>query len=133
MTNHLIDPRTLRLAIFAVAMALVPAVVCISAGAKDNSLSKTELKHLIATAETKADHERIAEYFDAEAAKYEAQAKEHEELAQAYRKSGPGSAKYPGSIQSFNHCDSLSKSLAHAAENARQLAADQRKMAQESK
>ena len=130
--DHLIKTRILRLAVFAVAIALAPAIVSVPAAAKDKTLSKTELSHLIATAETKADHERIAQYFDAEAAKYEAEAKEHGELAQAYRKSGSASAtKYPGSMQTFNHCDSLSKSLEKAAENARQLAADHRGMAKE--
>jgi hypothetical protein len=133
MTNHLINTRTLRLAAFAVAMALAPAVVSLPAAAKDQTISKSELKHLIATAETKADHERIAQYFDTEAAKYEAEAKEHGELAQVYQKSGAPSAKYPGGMQTFNHCDSLSKSLEKAAEDAHQLAAAHRGMAKEAK
>ena len=133
MTNHLINTRILRLVAFTVAITLAPAVVSIPAGAKDKTISKSELKHLIATAETKADHERIAQYFDAEAAKYEAEAKEHGELAQVYQKSGAPSAKYPGGMQTFNHCDSLSKSLEKAAENARQMAADHREMAKEAK
>src|SRR5437773_9699982 len=129
--DHLINTRILRLAVLTVAIALAPAVVSIAAGAKHKAISKSELKHLIATAETKTDHERIAQYFDDEAAKYEAESKEHGELAQAYRKSGPASAKYPGSMQTSNHCDSLSKSLQQAAENARQMAADHREMAKE--
>jgi hypothetical protein len=129
--DHLIKTRILRLAVFALAIAFTPAAVSIAAGAKHKAMSKSELKHLVATAETKADHERIAQYFDDEAAKYEAESKEHEELAGAYRKSGPASAKYPGSMQTPNHCDSLSKSLQQAAENARQLAADHREMAKE--
>ena len=114
-------------------MAILPAVVAVPAGAKDKQLSQQELKNLIANAETKAEHERIAQYFDAEAAKYEAEAKEHADLAQSYRKAGPASAKYPGSMQSFNHCDSLSKSLLKAAEDARQLAAEHREMEKEAK
>lgn len=133
MLNHLMDTRTLRLAVFAVATAMLTAVVSVPAGAKDKQLSKSELKHLIATAETKADHERIAQYFDAEAAKYEAEAKEHAELAQSYRAAGTPSAKYPGGMQTFNHCDSLSKSLQKAAEDARQLAAEHREMEKEAK
>ena len=133
MLNNLMNRRTFSLALLAVTMVAVPAVVSVPAAGKDKTLSKTQLNHLIATAETKADHERIAQHFDAEATKYEAEAKEHGELAQAYRKSGPASAKYPGSMQSFNHCDALSKSLQQAAENARQLAADHREMAKEAK
>ena len=134
MLNHLMTTRTLRLAVFAVAMAILPAVVSVPAGAKGNQLTKSELKHLIATAETRADHERIAQYFDAEAAKYEAESREHGDLAQLYqRNTGPTPTKYPGSVQSFQHCDSLSKSLQQAAEDARQLAAEHRGMAKEAK
>lgn len=133
MLNNLMNRRTLGSALLAVATVVLAGTVSAPAAAKDKALSKTQLNHLIATAETKADHERIAQYFDAEATKYEADAKKHSDLAQAYRKSGPVSAKYPGAMQSFNHCDSLSKSLQQAAENARQLAADHREMAKEAK
>lgn len=132
MLNHLINIRTLRLAVFAAAM--LTAVVSVPAGAADKTLSKSELKSLIANAETKAEHERIARYFDAEAAKYEAEAKDHGELAQLYQRNTPANpTKYPGSMQTFNHCDSLSKSLQQAAENARQMAADHRGMEKEAK
>ena len=133
MLNNLINRRILGVALLTATMVMVPAIVSVPAAAKDKALSKTQLNHLIATAETKADHERIAQYFDAEATKYEAQAREHAELAQAYRKNDPASPKYPGSMQSFNHCDSLSKSLQQAAENARQLASDHRDMAKGAK
>ena len=109
-------------------------MVSVPAGAKDKVLSKSELKNLVANAETKADHERVAQYFDAEAAKYEAEAKEHGELATIYqRNSSATPTKYPGSVQSIQHRDSLSKSLQQAAESARQLAADHREMAKEAK
>jgi len=52
-------------------------------------VAKAEIKSLIANAETKADHERIARYFDAKAVKYEAEAKEHGELAGAYKAASP--------------------------------------------
>ena len=133
MLNQSINPRTLRMGVFAVAMAMLAAVVAVPAGAKDKQLSQRELKNLIANAKTKAEHERIAQYFDAEAGKYEAEAKEHAELAQSYRKAGAASTKYPGGMQSFNHCDALSKSLLKAAEDARQLAAEHREMEKEAK
>ncbi len=134
MSNHLTNTRTLGLAVFAVAMVLVPAVVSVPAAAKDKQLSQSELKNLVSNAETKADHERIAQYFDAEAAKYEAESKDHGELAQVYqRNSSATPKKYPGSMQPFNHCDALSKSLEQAAENARQMAADHRGMEKEAK
>ena len=101
---------------------------------KDKILSKGEVKNLIANAKTKADHERIARYFDAEAAKYDSDAKEHGELAPLYEKNTPQNpTKFPGSQQTSQHCDSLSKSLQKAAEDARALAAHHREMAKEAK
>src|SRR5215470_5010042 len=133
MLNHSMYARTLRLAVFGLATAMLTFAGFIPAGAKDKPLSSKEIQDLIAHAETKADHERIAQYFDSEARKYEAQAKQHADLAQTYRKAGPPSAKYPGGMQTFNHCDSLSKTLADAAKGARQLAADHREMAKGAK
>src|SRR5713226_1497022 len=66
-----INTRIVKTVVFAVVFAAA-AVVSVSAGAKDKPLNKAELKNLIANAETKAEHERIAQYFDAEAARYEA-------------------------------------------------------------
>jgi len=131
MLNHLMNTRTLRTAVMAVAVGMLTAMVSVPAGAADKPLTKSEVKNLIAHAETKADHERIAKYFDAEAVKYEAEAKDHGDLAQVYRKAGAPSAKQP--TNTFNHCDSFAKSLEQAAENARQLAADHRAMATDAK
>lgn len=130
MLNHLMNKRALGLMVFAVAIAMAPAVVSVPAAAKDKTLSQKDLKYLIANAETKAEHERIAQYFDTEAAKYQAEAKEHADLALLYQRNTSATpTKYPGSMQSFQHCDSLSKSLQQAAENARQLATEHREMA----
>jgi hypothetical protein len=133
MLNHYMNTRTLRTAFFAVAVAMLTAVASVPAGAaKDKSLSKTELRNLIANAKTGADHERIAQYFDGEATKYEAEVKEHGELALFYQRHPSATpTKFPGSMQTFNHCDSLSKSFEQAAEKARQMAAEHRGMAKE--
>jgi len=103
-----------------------------AAASDDVNLSKSELKSLLANAETKSDHARIAQYFEAEAAKYDSQAKEHSELAAVAEKSPPSQpTKFPGSMQTFNHCSSMSKSLSEAAANARAIAAEHRKMAEQ--
>jgi len=126
--------RTLRLAVLAVAMATAAVVVSIPAGAKEKALSQTELKNLITNAETKAEHARLAQHFEAEAERYEAESKEHAELAQFYQQNTSATpAKYPGTQESFQHCDALSKSLQQAAENARELAAAQRRLEKEAK
>lgn len=128
MISDRIDARGPWLALLAISIGMLPGFTAPSS-AQDKTISKSELKTLISTAHTQAGHQRIARYFNAEAAQYEADAKAHAELAQVYRKSGAPSAKYPGGMETFNHCDSISKSLQKAAENARQLAAEHRQMA----
>ena len=131
--RKLMSTRIIKTVVFAVVLALA-AVVSVSAGAKDKLLTKAELKNLIVNGETKADHERVAQYFDAEAARYEAEAKEHNELAGFYQKSpDPALSKHPTSPRAFEHCDSLSKSLQKSAAEARQLAAEHRLMAKDAK
>jgi hypothetical protein len=106
----------------------------LSAGYAAQKVTGKTLKESIAKAETAADHQAIAQYFDAEAARYEAEAKEHGELAAVYQKNAPSQpTKYPGSMQTFGHCDALAKSLQQAAKQARRLAADHREMAKEAK
>jgi len=130
---RLLSRQTLRMVVCTLSFAMLTAVVSVPAGAKDKP-SKSELKTMISSAQTKADHERIAQYFDREAVKYEAESKEHGELAPLYQKRpDPALSKHPASARSFAHCDSLSKSLQQAAQDARQLAADHRAMATEAK
>ena len=134
MLNHLISCQTLRYAVFAVATVMLTVVVSFPAGAKDKILSRSEITKLISNAETKSQHERIARYFDAKATEYEAEAKEHGDLALLYQHNTPATpTKYPGSMQTFQHCDSLSKSLQQAAGEARKLAAEHQRMANEAK
>ncbi len=117
--------------VLAAATVFAPALFSAPEAVGGRQLSKTEVRRLIASAKTRADHERIAKYFDAEADKFAAESNKHEELAELYRKTGPNSAKYPGGVQTFNHCDSLAKSLERASEQARQLANDHWEMAKE--
>jgi hypothetical protein len=134
MLKHLIKTRTFRLAVFAVATAMLTAVISIPSVAKDKTIGKSELRNLIANAKTPAAHERIAQYFDAEATKYEADAKKHEEEASNYaaHPSNPANGKdtvYSTDMQS--HCSNLAAKLKEAAQEARMLAASHREMAKE--
>jgi hypothetical protein len=132
MIKRLMNTGAVKAALLVAAVAVLAVFVSAPAGAQNKPLTNSEVKALIKTAETKAEHERIAQYFEAEAAKYDAEAKDHAELAGIYQKSTP-SAKPPGPSQTFNHCDSLSKSLQKAADDARALAAEHRQMAHEAK
>ena len=125
--------RTIKTMGIALVFALT-AVASISAAANDKPLTKAEVKNLIANAELKADHERLAKHFEAEAVRYEAEAKDHNELAGFYQKSpDPALSKHPTSPHAFEHCDALSKSLLTAAKEARELAGEHRAMAKEAK
>ena len=133
MRKHRMATLISKTAVFAVVLALT-AIVSVSSGATGKSLSKAELRNLISKSETKADHERVAQYFDAEAVRYEAEAKDHEEMGRLYQKSpDPALSKHPGTPRAAGHCDSLSKSLRNSSEGARQLAAEHREMAKEAK
>ncbi len=131
MIKRMLASHSPRVLFFAAAAAL-SLTVSVSIVAKEKTLSKSELRHLIAKAETSAEHEQIARYFDAEAAKLDAEAKEHRDLATLYKESSSSQpTKFPGSMQTYNHCDDLTKSLSKAAEDARAMAAAHRQMAKE--
>ena len=72
---------------------MVGAVVSAPVWVEGTLLSKSELKNLIANTKTAADHERLAAHFDAKAAQLEADAKDHDELAEDYKRNPPGSRR----------------------------------------
>jgi hypothetical protein len=96
----------------------------------EHRLNKKELKALLGSASTPADHEKLARHFEAKAADLEADAVEHDELAVVYR-NPPPSAKGVPPVRWDQHCKSLANSLRKSATEARKLADDHKKMAQE--
>jgi hypothetical protein len=90
-------------------------------------LSKQQVKEMIATAKTPAEHQQLAAFYRAEASQLEAEAKDHQELAAAYRHSPD--AKHPMSGKTAEHCDYFAKSVLKAAQAAKQMAADYETMA----
>lgn len=81
----------------------------------------------IEAAKTPADHEAIAAAYDKEAARLDNMAKEHEQMAQAYRSAG--TKKGMDSAAMHAHCAKLAKQFSEAAKETRDLAAEHRKMA----
>ncbi len=118
--------------------ALLLTVITVLAGgvslrADDSKLlKKDELKHLVATAETVQDHQRLAAHFTAKAEQLDAEAQEHTDLAAQY-KAHPTihEMKHQMSGQTAGHCDYFATSLRKAAQDARKLAADHEEMAKE--
>ena len=66
-------------------------------------ISKRALQEMIAGAKSAADHKAIADYYYAEAAKAQAKAVEHDEMAGWYRKAGEGVKKTPYAPGTIDH------------------------------
>ena len=97
-------------------------------------LTKKEVHELAMTAKTPAEHAKLQKHFLALAAKYDAEAVDHAELAQAERKNPNPGSHFPGSAKlRAEHCDRLSASLKEAAKDAREVASEHGKMTTESK
>lgn len=105
-----------------------------NSGESNDRLTKKEVKALVATAKTPEDHMKLARHFRQQADALEAEAKEHDELAQEYRKNpSPMAMKMPMSGRSAEHCEYFAKSAREAAKAARELAASHEQMAKEAK
>ena len=121
------------LALIALAAALLVTVPDASA-AKPKRLSKKEVVALITTAKTPADHQHLAQYYKAEADRLEVEAKDHEELAAAYRKNTTSQAtamKMPMAPNTVAHCEFFAKSVREAANAAREMSAAHEQMAKD--
>lgn len=93
-------------------------------------LTSTQVKALIATANTPADHTKLQKHFLAVAAKYEANATEHAAEAQAYRKNPSFmESKHPSGPATAAHCDRFAQLHREAAKEARDLASAHEHMA----
>jgi hypothetical protein len=87
---------------------------------KPEHFSKRQLNTLIATAKTPAEHQRIAQYYQAKAQDYLAQAKEHEQMVAAYKASPSLTAKSQAST--INHCEYFVKTFNELAVKSQELA-----------
>ena len=113
-----------------IVLATIIAISGQTAAQTPKNLSKAEVKKLVATASTPADHRRLAAYFKTEAVRLEDDAKEHEELAAEYGKNPSAqSMKMPMSPRSAEHCNYFAKSAREAAKAARDLATEHEEMA----
>lgn len=87
------------------------------------SLSKKELKTLIATAQTPADHRRIAAYYQQQATDLRRKAKDHEEMAGIYQKQPlPYEGKHAYGTVGFSHCRKFADLFIEQAKEADALA-----------
>jgi hypothetical protein len=97
--------------------------------AKPEHLGKRQLNTLIADARTPAEHQRIAQYYQAKAQDYLAQAKEHERMVAAYKANPSLTAKSQAST--INHCEYFVQTLTDLAAKSQELAQLHEQMAKE--
>ncbi len=98
------------------------------------TLSKKQLSELVATAKTAADHRKLAEHYRAAAAKHEAEAKEHVELAAKYRANPTASeTKRPGAPDTASHCMTFAEHCRKQAAIMTEMAAMHEEMAKNMK
>ena len=98
------------------------------------TLSKKQLSELVAAAKTAADHRKLAEYYRAAAARHEAEAKEHVELAAKY-KANPtiSETKRPGAPDTVSHCLTFAEHCRKQAAIMTEMAAMHEEMAKNMK
>ena len=96
-------------------------------------ISKRALQEMIAGAKSAADHKAIADYYYAEAAKAQAKAVEHDEMAGWYRKAGEGVKKTPYAPGTIDHCERLVNDYKSTAADFTALAKEHEAMAKKAK
>jgi len=96
-------------------------------------ISKRALQEMIAGAKSAADHKAIADYYYAEAAKAQAKAVEHDEMAGWYRNAGEGVKKTPYAPGTINHCERLVNDYKSTAADLKALAKEHEAMAKQAK
>jgi hypothetical protein len=97
---------------------------------KPEHLSKQQLNTLIATAKTPAEHRRIAQYYQAKAQDYLAQAKEHEAMVAAY-KANSSLSNDKNQASTISHCEYFVTTFKALADNSQEMATLHERMAQE--
>src|SRR5262245_51304472 len=97
--------------------------------AMKESASDRAMREKIARAKTTADHQAIADYYNAEAAKATALAQEHEQMASWYRQAGEGTKKTPYAPGTIEHCERLVKDYRASADDLTALAKEHEAMA----
>jgi hypothetical protein len=114
-----------RVALVAAMSSLVfAAVPAWSQGPDATPLAADVVAELAAAPDVPGARARLSAHFFAVAADYDAYAREHRVMAEAYRLSPTGSDhKRPGAPDSAVHCDRLAERAADAATEARTLAA----------
>jgi hypothetical protein len=114
--------------------ASLPSQAADKPAAKNGStMTAKESQELVATAKTPQDHLRLAQYFNHQAAGYEAEATNHDAMVVAYRKNAVAFSRNTlEGTRAIGHCEFLAKSNRDMAVAVREMAASHEAMAKES-
>lgn len=108
------------LSVVSILLTLAVAVPLARPATHQKNLTRKELRALIASAKTPAEHERIAVYYRAEAQRFQGKYREHEEDLAEYDKNP---LRYPSKYPMMgDHCRSLASYYQMAARRATALA-----------
>jgi hypothetical protein len=127
---------TRKVTILVIAAALLGGSAVSSAGEdkptgmseKAGQVQPAVLEQMVASAQTKSEHEAVATQFEAQAWDLESMAAKHERLSNLYRK-GQGVGPKGSAASLAIHCDKLVKNLRASAAEARELARAHREAA----
>jgi hypothetical protein len=129
--------RWMRATVSVLVLALLASIVAGAVSAAEQQkamLSTKELKALIASAKTPADHLKLARHYAAMAERHESDANEHVALAAEYRKAPRASeSKRPMSPDTAAHCEYYAQHCRKAAEEMRAMAKAHEDMAKGSR
>ena len=117
----------------AILIGIVTMAGSVSTSHAKEKISKRALQEMIAGAKSAADHKAIADYYYAEAAKAQAKAVEHDEMAGWYRKAGEGVRKAPYAPGTISHCERLVTDYKSIAADLTALAKEHEAMAKQAK
>jgi hypothetical protein len=118
--------KWLALGLTAVLLIAVALVTERGAWSIDQQHPIGDIEKMIERAKTKADHEALAAYYEAEAKALEVKSPDHEKMGKAYEKAGGYPAVKGGAVQ---HCNSLASKYREAAQENWDLAKMHRELA----
>ena len=111
-----------RLSLLTVIALAVTLLTAIAQTGSSQRLEKKELHALLMNAKTPQDHQRLAAHYRAKAERLNSEAKEHEEMAEMYRKNPGGpAAKHPYAA-GVQHCRDIAKRYRESAAKTQALA-----------
>jgi hypothetical protein len=124
--------RTNPSLVLVIALTLVSLTTAYPSAAQSNpTISKKELKVLLKTANEPVEHRKIAAYYQQQAARLRADAKTHQEMAEAYGQNPTFAAMGPKQGDPASHCQRWAQLDEEQAKEAGALAAEHENMAKE--